>query len=98
MISETELLAKVPTKLFIGGEGVDSTSGRAIHVIDPATGSGNLSIADASVDDGEAALDAAVAASDSWAATAPRVRGELLRAAWELLQDRADEFALLITL
>src|SRR3954447_24695294 len=98
MISETELLAKVPTKLFIGGEWVDSTSGRAIHVIDPATGSELLSIADASVDDGKAALDAAVAASESWAATAPRVRGELLRAAWELLQERADEFALLMTL
>src|SRR3954469_10069102 len=98
MISESELLAKVPTKLFIGGEWVDSTSGRAIHVIDPATGSELLTIADASVEDGKAALDAAVAASESWAATAPRVRGELLRSAWELLQERADEFALLMTL
>ena len=98
MISETELLAKVPTKLFIGGEWVDSTSGRAINVIDPATGSELLTIADASVEDGKAALDAAVAASESWAATAPRVRGELLRSAWELLQERADEFALLMTL
>ena len=98
MISETELLAKVPTKLFIGGEWVDSTSGRAIDVHDPATGSVLLTIADASPADGISALDAAVAVAESWAATAPRVRGELLRAAWELLMERADEFALLMTL
>ena len=98
MISETELLAKVPTQLFIGGEWVDSTSGRSIDVHDPATASVIRTIADASVEDGKKALDAAVAASESWAATAPRVRGELLRAAWELLQERADEFALLMTI
>ncbi len=34
----------------------------------------------------------------SWAATAPRVRAELLRKAFELVHERADEFALLMTL
>jgi succinate-semialdehyde dehydrogenase/glutarate-semialdehyde dehydrogenase len=96
--AESALLAKVPTQLFIGGEWVDSTSGRAIDVLDPSTGKVLLSIADASVDDGGRALDAAVAAQDAWAATAPRVRGELLRRAFDLLQERADEFALLMTL
>lgn len=98
MISETDLLAKVPTQLFIGGEWVDSTSGRAIHVQDPATGSVIATIADASVEDGARAMDAAAAAQDSWATTPPRVRGEILRRAFDLLQDRADEFALLMTL
>ena len=99
MISETELLAKVPTQLFIGGD-VGRLAPRAARSTcrtrrpaRPLT-----TIADASLADGAAALDAAVAASASWAATAPRVRGELLRAAWELLQERADEFALLMTL
>ncbi len=96
--AESALLAQVPTQLFIGGEWVDSTSGRSIDVIDPATGSVLLSIADASVADGARALDAAVAAQGSWAATAPRVRGELLRRAFDLLQERADDFALLMTL
>ena len=96
--AESALLAKVPTRLFIGGEWVDSTSGRAIDVLDPATGKVLLSIADASVSDGGRALDAAVAAQDAWAATPPRVRGELLRRAFDLLQERADEFALLMTL
>jgi len=95
---ESALLAQVPTQLFIGGEWIDSTSGRSIDVHDPATGSTLLRIADASPADGAAALDAAVGAQDAWAATAPRVRGEILRRAFDLLQERVDEFALLMTL
>ncbi|MFC5503486.1 NAD-dependent succinate-semialdehyde dehydrogenase [Lysinimonas soli] len=98
MISESELLAEVPAKLFIGGRWVDSTSGRALTVSDPSTGATLKTIADATPADGAAALDAAVAAQAGWASTAPRKRGELLRAAWQLVQDRADEFALLMTL
>lgn len=97
-IAESVLLARVPNQLFIGGEWVDSTSGRSIEVFDPATGAVIRTIADASVDDGARALDAAVAAQDSWAATAPRARGEILRRAFDLLQERAEEFALLMTL
>ena len=97
-ISESDLLARVPDSLFIGGEWVASTSGRSIDVHDPATGAVIKSIADASVADAALAMDAAAAAQASWAATAPRVRGELLRGAFDLLQERADEFALLMTL
>ncbi len=98
MITEAELLAKVPDRLFIGGEWVGSTSGRSIDVHDPATGQVLKSIADANVEDGGRALDAAVAVQDEWAAVPPRQRGELLRRAFDLLQSRADEFALLMTL
>ena len=56
------------------------------------------SVADADVEDGRAALDAAVAAQAGWAATAPRDRGEILRAAFEAVTERADDFALLMTL
>ena len=98
MITEAELLAKVPTQLFVGGEWVDSTSGRAIEVVDPSTGKVLLSIADASVADAAKAMDVAADTQASWAATAPRVRGEILRRAFDLLQERADEFALLMTL
>jgi succinate-semialdehyde dehydrogenase/glutarate-semialdehyde dehydrogenase len=98
MISEKELLAKVPTQLYIGGQWVDGSAGGTIDVTDPATGDRIATIADATPEDGIRALDAAVAAAASWAATPARTRGELLRAAWELLRDRADEFALLMTL
>lgn len=95
---ETELLARVPSQLYINGQWVDGSSGRTIAVTDPATGVTIRSIADASVEDGARALDAAVAAQDSWAATAPRVRGEILRRAFDLLQERKEDFALLMTL
>jgi succinate-semialdehyde dehydrogenase/glutarate-semialdehyde dehydrogenase len=100
MTSETEsaLLAKVPDALFIGGEWVASTSGRSIAVQDPATGAVIKTIADASVEDGARAMDAAVAAQESWAATPARVRGEILRSTFDLLQERKEEFALLMTL
>jgi len=98
VIAEAELLAKVPTKLLIGGEWVPSTSGRAIEVHDPSTGLVIATIADASPEDGLAALAAASDAQKSWASTAPRKRGEVLRGAFDLLQERADEFALLMTL
>ncbi|MBW8873034.1 MAG: NAD-dependent succinate-semialdehyde dehydrogenase, partial [Leifsonia sp.] len=39
-----------------------------------------------------------VAAADDWAATPTRVRGEILRRAFDLLQERREEFALLMTL
>jgi succinate-semialdehyde dehydrogenase/glutarate-semialdehyde dehydrogenase len=98
MISEKELLATVPTQLYIGGQWVDGESGRTIEVSDPATGEVLARIADATPADGIRALDAAVDAAASWAATPARTRGELLRAAWELLRERADEVALLMTL
>jgi len=98
MISETELRAKVPTQLYIGGQWGDGAAGGTIDVHDPATGDTIATIADATPEDGIRALDAAVAAAADWAATPARTRGELLRAAWELLTERADEFALLMTI
>ncbi len=96
--SEAELLARIPGQLFIGGEWVDSTSGRSIEVRDPATGLVLKTIADASVDDAQRAMDVAADTQESWAATAPRIRGEILRGAFDLLQERADEFALIMTM
>jgi succinate-semialdehyde dehydrogenase/glutarate-semialdehyde dehydrogenase len=95
---ETAVLASVPTRLLIGGEWRDSGSGRTIAVEDPATGRTLTHVADATVADGDAALAAAAAAQAEWARTAPRERGEILRRAYEILVDRADDLALLMTL
>lgn len=95
---ETELLAKVPDRLFIGGEWVAADSGKTLKVYDPATGDVVKEIANASPGDGMSALDAAVEAFPSWSATPPRERGELLRRAFDLLQERKEEFALLMTI
>ncbi|WP_207454616.1 NAD-dependent succinate-semialdehyde dehydrogenase [Desertivibrio insolitus] len=96
MRTETELLADVPEGLFIGGrwETTDATFG----VLDPSTGAVLKTVADATPEDGIRALDAAVAAQAEWAATPPRKRGEILRRAFDLVQERADDIALLMTL
>ncbi|GAA1354446.1 NAD-dependent succinate-semialdehyde dehydrogenase [Falsarthrobacter nasiphocae] len=96
--AEKTLLESVPTKLLIGGSWVDGSEGETIDVEDPATGEVLLTIASASPKDGQAALDAACSVQESWARTAPRERAEILRKAFDLLQERADDFALLMTL
>ncbi len=98
MTAANALLASVPRGLYIGGAWRDSSDAAVFDVANPATGETIATIADASVADGAAALDAAVAAADAWAATAPRARGEILRRAFDLVTARADEFALLMTL
>lgn len=97
-LTEETLLAEVPKRLFIGGEWADAAGGATFNVTDPSTGKVIATIADASPEDGMLALDAAVAAQDEWAATAPRVRGEILRRAFELVRSHGEELALLMTL
>ena len=96
--TESALLEQVPDRLFIGGRWVEASGGATLTVQDPATGATIKTIADASVADARAAMDAAAAAQDAWAATPARQRGELLRRAFDLVQERAEEFALLMTL
>ena len=96
--TEQALLDSIPTGLFIGGEWIDGETGGTFDVIDPATGAVIRTIADATPGDGIRALDAAVAAQDSWAATAPRTRSEILRRAFDLVQEHKEDLALLMTL
>lgn len=96
--TEQALLDSIPTGLFIGGQWVDGENGGTFDVQDPATGNVIRTIADATPADGMRALDAAVAAQDDWAATAPRERSEILRRAFDLVQERKEDLALLMTL
>src|SRR5690606_12825484 len=96
--NEQDLLARVPGGLFIGGQWTDAEEGRTFDVHDPSTGDTIASIADATPADGIRALDAAVAAQQEWAATAPRTRSDILRRAFDLVQAHKDDLALLMTL
>jgi len=96
--AETKLLDSVPDGLFIGGDWAPATSGATLKVYDPATGEVIKAIADGGVADGAAAMDAAVDAAADWAKTPPRERAELLRRAFDLIRERKDEVALLMTL
>ncbi|WP_328469890.1 NAD-dependent succinate-semialdehyde dehydrogenase [Actinoplanes sp. NBC_00393] len=86
------------TELFIGGKWVPASAGSRFDVLDPATGDTIASVADGSEADAIAAVDAAAAAGPAWAATPPRVRGEVLRKAFELMTERAGELAKMISL
>ena len=97
-MSETSVVEAVGKVLFIGGKWVPAAGGRTFGVEDPSTGEMLCEVADATPEDGRAALDAAVAAQAEWAATAPRERSEILRRAFELLNARNEELALLMTL
>jgi succinate-semialdehyde dehydrogenase/glutarate-semialdehyde dehydrogenase len=94
---EVRIIDRVPKQLYIGGEWRDGAKG-TIAVEDPATGAPICEVADASVDDAKAALDAAVQAGPEWSQRPPRERGEILRRAFEAIIERADELALLMTL
>ena len=92
------LLAGVPTDLWIGGAWRKASDQSRFDVIDPATENVITSVASASVDDAKAAIDAASAAFPGWAAKKPRERGEILRKAFELIMAQAERLARLITL
>jgi succinate-semialdehyde dehydrogenase / glutarate-semialdehyde dehydrogenase len=84
--------------LRIGGKDVPAADEARFDVIDPATGEVITSVADGSVEDARAAVDAAAAAATAWASTAPRQRAEILRAAFELMTRDAEDYARLISL
>lgn len=91
------LLANVSTDLFIGGQWRKSSDNQRFDVIDPATEKTVASVASATPEDAIAAVDAASAAFEGWAAKKPRERGEILRKAFELIIRDAERLAKLIT-
>lgn len=86
------------TNLYIDGQWRNALNGERFDVINPATEEQIASVASADIDDADAALDAAEAAATLWAQRTPRQRSDVLRKAWELMTERLDEFARLITL
>jgi succinate-semialdehyde dehydrogenase/glutarate-semialdehyde dehydrogenase len=84
-------------KLFIDGEWRDALSGKTIAVADPATDEILGAIAHASKED----LDLALAAADKgfkiWRDVSPFERSKIMRRAADLLRERKDRIAWLMT-
>jgi succinate-semialdehyde dehydrogenase/glutarate-semialdehyde dehydrogenase len=97
-MTEAEVLAAVPKELFIAGAWRPAASGARLEVEDPATGKTLCEIADADEGDAMAALGAAADAQGEWGAHPPRERGEILRRAFEMIAERTDELAMLMSL
>ena len=83
------------TQLYIDGQWVDGSG--TLDVIDPSDGSVIAKVATSSDDQNLAAVEAADHAGPSWAQTAPRVRSEILRKAFEMMIAEADYLAELIS-
>ncbi|MGX5358026.1 NAD-dependent succinate-semialdehyde dehydrogenase [Kocuria sp. KH4] len=92
------LLAATPTGLLIDGVWRDASDGGTFEVENPATGEVIATMASATREDAAAAMDAAANAQESWARTPARERSEILRRAFDLVQERAEDLALLMTL
>jgi len=88
----------IPTDLLIGNSWREGSNPQRIPVDNPATGDVITTIANASLEDGLAAVDAAYGAAPAWAATPARQRAELLRKCYEAMIANADWLAHLISL
>jgi succinate-semialdehyde dehydrogenase/glutarate-semialdehyde dehydrogenase len=95
---ERRVVDAVHKGLFIGGKWRESSGGDTVDVEDPSTEQTLCAVADGTAEDAVAALDAACDSAESWAATPPRDRGEILRRTFELMNERIDDLALLMTL
>lgn len=87
----------VPTDLLIGGSWVTGDNG-SFPVHNPSCGQILAHVADASVEQGIEALDAACDARTSWAATSARERADILNRAYTLMTQRTEVIARLMTL
>jgi succinate-semialdehyde dehydrogenase / glutarate-semialdehyde dehydrogenase len=95
---EQTVVDRVEKRLYIAGEWRDASDGGTLEVIDPSTEEPLCEVADGTPEDAAAALDAAVDRRAEWAASAPNDRAGILWKAFELMVERADELAVLMTL
>ena len=87
----------VPTDLLIGGSWVTGDNG-SFPVHNPSCGQILAHVADASVEQGIEALDAACEARTLWAATSVHERADILNRAYTLMTQRTEVIARLMTL
>ncbi|CAN5598305.1 NAD-dependent succinate-semialdehyde dehydrogenase [soil metagenome] len=95
---ERRVVEDVAKGLYIDGRWIEASSAKRFEVEDPSTGEMLCEVADADGGDAVRALDAAAAAQKEWAGKPPRDRAEILRRAWEVITERVDDLALLMTL
>ncbi|MDJ0421420.1 NAD-dependent succinate-semialdehyde dehydrogenase [Dietzia kunjamensis] len=95
--SAADIISALGTGIHVEGAWRDAASSATFDVVNPATGEAIATIADGGASDAAAAIEAAGRAQPSWAAVPARERAEILRRAYELIVERADELALLMT-
>ena len=95
-----DALRNVPRQLLIGGKWVDALSGATFSVVDPSTGAELVQVASGEASDVDAAVVAARKAFDEgpWRTMTPTERARVVWRIGELIEEHAEEFALLETL
>lgn len=99
LMNTSEVLASLPTGMYIGGEWRQTASdGAEIPVLDPSTAQVIATVPSASRQDALAAVTAAHDAAEEWSATPPRTRAEILRRAYELMLAQEERLTTIIVL
>src|ERR1700754_4419554 len=85
--------------IYVGGRWVDAAGQRNVFdVLNPADGERLTTVVDAGAADTTAAIDAAAAVEKDWANTPAGQRSMILRKAHDLMTDRTEELARLMTM
>lgn len=84
---------EVPTGLFIGGEWRVASNNNTFEVQNPADETVIAAVADASPEDALEALNVATSVQKEWGATTTRHRSNILRRAYDLLIERKEDIA-----
>jgi len=92
-VTTSEVAVQARSELFIGGEWLPSTGSDTLAVVDPATEEQIATVPAGTEQDVDAAVRAARAAFDGWAATPASERSRLLAATADALEARKDEVA-----
>ena len=83
--------------LFIGGEWVESRSGRTFEVINPATGEICANLPDGGREDMQSAIEAASSVQPVWRKVPADERAQVLQEAARLMRGRSGELARVMT-
>lgn len=85
-------------KLYIGGEWVDASDGATLDSYCPATGEKLSTIADATREDVDRAVDAAWKAFETWGKTDKAQRAIILNKVADIIEENVEKLALLETI
>ena len=98
--AQSAFLKQQPIKMLIGGQWVEAVSGKTFDTFNPANGQVLAKVAEGDAEDINRAVAAARKAFESgpWPKLTPSQRGRLLWKVAELIEENAEELALLETL
>lgn len=85
-------------RMYINGQWVSAATGKTFNVYNPATGELVAKVADGGEIETKQAIMSAHLAAKNWAATSAKERGQILKKAQQIMQERAAEIARLVVL